>query len=39
MLELIRAAGLPLGLADDLDLAVRGKYEELWRATQTRDEE
>lgn len=39
VLELIRAAGLPLELARELDPLVRSKYEELWRAAQTRDED
>ncbi len=39
MLELIRAAGLPLELASELDPLVQSKSEELWRAAQTRDED
>lgn len=39
VLELIRAAGLPLELASELDPLVQSKYEELWRAAQTRDED
>jgi hypothetical protein len=31
--ELIRHAGLPLDLADQLDPMVRGKYVEIWQAT------
>lgn len=39
VLELVRAASLPSGLANELDPYVREKYLELWRAAQTRDEE
>lgn len=39
VLELIRAAGLPITLADALDPSVRAKYLELWSAAQTRDDE
>jgi hypothetical protein len=39
VLELIRAARLPAALADDLDLSVRDKYRELWRAAQTPEAE
>jgi hypothetical protein len=39
VLELIRAAGLPLELASELDPLVQSKYEELWRAAQTRDQD
>jgi hypothetical protein len=35
VLELIRAARLPAGLAAELDPSVRDKYEELWTAAQT----
>ncbi|HEX2481289.1 MAG TPA: hypothetical protein VHQ69_05355 [Methylomirabilota bacterium] len=35
VLELIRAARLPTGLAAELDPSVRDKYEELWTAAQT----
>jgi hypothetical protein len=37
VLELIRAADLPVELADELDPFVREKYLELWRAAQTPD--
>jgi hypothetical protein len=37
VLELIRVADLPAELADELDLFVREKYLELWRAAQTPD--
>ena len=37
VLELIRAAGLPAELANELDPSVREKYLELWRAAQTAD--
>ncbi len=37
VLELIRVADLPAQLADELDLFVREKYLELWRAAQTPD--
>ena len=39
VLELIRATGLPLGLADDLDPSVRDKYVELWHASRITDAE
>jgi hypothetical protein len=39
VLELIRAAGLPIGLADELDASVRDKYRELWQAAQMGDRE
>jgi hypothetical protein len=39
VLELIRATGLPTGLAQELDLSVREKYLELWQAAQARDPE
>jgi hypothetical protein len=39
VLELIQAAGLPADFADRLDPFVRAKYDELWRAAQTRDPE
>jgi len=39
VLELIRAAGLQESLASRLDPSVRAKYEELWAAAQTRDDE
>jgi hypothetical protein len=39
VLELVRAAGLPEGLADSLDASVRGKYCELWRAAQAASDE
>lgn len=39
VLELIRAAGLPLELSESLDPSVRDKYRELWQASRiTRDE-
>ena len=37
VLELIRVADLSAELADELDLFVREKYLELWRAAQTPD--
>jgi hypothetical protein len=37
VLELIRAAALPIALADELNPFVREKYLELWRAAQTPD--
>jgi hypothetical protein len=39
VLELVRAADLPRGLADELDPSVRAKYDELWTAAQVRDPE
>jgi len=39
VLELIRTAHLPAGLADELDASVRDKYRELWQAAQTPDPE
>jgi hypothetical protein len=39
VLELVRAANLPVDLANDLDPSVRSKYVELWTAAQTRDPE
>ena len=39
ILELIRAAGLPLDLADRLDPSVRDKYVELWHAAQAPSDE
>jgi hypothetical protein len=39
VLELIRAAGLTIDLADELDASVRDKYRELWQAAQTKDQE
>jgi hypothetical protein len=39
VLELIRAATLPVELADSLDASVRDKYRELWHAAQARREE
>jgi hypothetical protein len=35
VLELVRAAALPLDLAASLDPSVRAKYEELWQAAQS----
>jgi len=37
VLDLIRAIGLPLGLADDLHPWVRDKFKELWNAAQGGD--
>jgi len=37
VLELIRVADLPAELVDELDVSVREKYLELWRAAQTPD--
>ena len=39
VLELIRATGLPLGLAEGLDPSVRDKYVELWHAARITDAE
>jgi hypothetical protein len=39
VLESIRTASLPIGLADELDASVRERYRELWQAAQTRDRE
>lgn len=39
VLELVRAAMLPLTLAEQLDPSVREKYRELWQAAQHRDPE
>ncbi len=39
VLELVRAAGLPLTLAERLDPSVQDKYRELWHAAQFRDSE
>jgi len=39
VLELIRAASLPLDLGAALDDSVRAKYEELWQAAQVSDAE
>ncbi len=39
VLELVRAAGLPEELAEQLDASVRAKYRELWQAAQTADAE
>jgi len=39
VLELIKAATLPRELGAELDASVRAKYDELWVAAQTRDEE
>jgi hypothetical protein len=39
VLELIRAASLPAGLADELDASVREKYRELWQAAQAPEPE
>ncbi len=39
VLELIRTAHLPAGLADELDASVRDKYRELWQAAQTPEPE
>jgi len=39
VLELVRAANLPVDLANDLDPSVRSKYFELWTAAQVRDPE
>jgi hypothetical protein len=39
VLELIKAANLPESLASQLNVYVREKYSELWRAAQTRDPE
>jgi hypothetical protein len=39
VLELVRAAKLPAGLAASLNPYVREKYEELWRAAQIEDPE
>ncbi len=38
VMQLIRANGLPLDYGDQLDPYVRGKFEEMWRAAQVRDE-
>ena len=37
VLELVKAAKLPLDLAATLDASVRAKYEELWHAAQVYD--
>jgi hypothetical protein len=39
VLELVRAAGLPRELAEQLDPSVRAKYGELWEAAQQEDDE
>ncbi len=39
VLELIRAQSLPREMGESLDASVRAKYDELWRAAQTRDAE
>jgi len=39
VLELVRSARLPAGLADELDPSVRDKYRELWQAAQAEDDE
>ena len=39
VLELIRAGKLPRELAVELDASVRAKYDELWVAAQTRDDQ
>ena len=39
VLELVRAAELPKTLRDQLDPSVRAKYDELWTAAQSTDEE
>ncbi len=39
VLELIRAANLPLHLADQLNPSVRDKYRDLWQAAQTTEDE
>ena len=39
VLELIKVANLPAAFSDQLDPYVREKYDELWRAAQTRDPE
>ena len=39
VLELVRAAKLPVELAASLNPYVREKYEELWRAAQIEDPE
>jgi hypothetical protein len=39
VLELIRAATLPLALADEVDPSVKTKYVELWHAAQVQDPE
>lgn len=39
VLELIRVLSLPRQLADTLDASVRAKYDELWQAAQTADQE
>ena len=39
VLELIRAARLPAGLAEELDASVREKYRELWEAAQVPEAE
>jgi len=39
ILELIRALSLPREMADSLDPSVRPKYDELWQASQVRDQE
>jgi hypothetical protein len=39
VLELIRAATLPLDLGEELDESVKAKYVELWTAAQVRDPE
>jgi len=38
-LELVRATGLPLELAEKLDPSVREKFRELWEAAQGVDPE
>jgi hypothetical protein len=39
VLELVRVRGLPADFADGLNPYVRAKFDELWRAAQTRDPE
>jgi hypothetical protein len=39
VLELIRVLALPLEMAHALDASVRAKYQELWQAAQTADDE
>ena len=39
VLELVRALSLPRDLARSLDASVRAKYEELWEAAQTPEQE